>query len=78
MLSEGVIYFSAKVLEEFGEFNLSLDMYRKILKAEAASPAVAVSCPLLSGPSATIARIKEGTTNAYEEAQAGGDHRQVA
>ncbi len=40
MLSEGVIYFSAKVLEEFGEFNLSLDMYRKILKAEAASPEV--------------------------------------
>jgi len=40
VLAEGVLYFSAKVLEEFSEFNTSLDMYRKILKAETTSPEV--------------------------------------
>ena len=38
----------------------------------------AVSCPLLSGPSTMTVWIKEGTTNASEEAQAGGDYRQAA
>lgn len=37
-----------------------------------------LSCPLLSGPSTMTVWIKEGTTNASEEAQAGGDHRQAA
>ena len=38
----------------------------------------AVSCPLLSGPSTMEVWTKEGTTDAREEAQARGDHRQVA
>jgi len=37
-----------------------------------------VSCPLLSGPLAMTVWTKEGTTNAFEEAQARGDHRQAA
>jgi len=37
-----------------------------------------VSCPLLSGPSTMTVWTKEGTTNAFEEAQARGDHRQAA
>jgi hypothetical protein len=37
-----------------------------------------LSCPLLSGPSTMTVWTKEGTTNACEEAQAGGDHRQAA
>ncbi|MFE8108205.1 hypothetical protein DTL00_19465 [Sphingomonas melonis] len=37
-----------------------------------------VSCPLLSGPSTMTVWIKEGTTNACQEAQARGDHREAA
>jgi hypothetical protein len=37
-----------------------------------------VSCPLLSGPSTMTVWIKEGTTNAFEEAQARGDYREAA
>lgn len=37
-----------------------------------------LSCPLLSGPSTMTVWIEEGTTNASEEAQARGDHRQAA
>ena len=37
-----------------------------------------MSCPLLSGPSTMTVWIEEGTTNASEEAQARGDHRQAA
>ncbi len=37
-----------------------------------------VSCPLLSGPWTMTVWIKEGTTNACQEAQARGDHRQAA
>ncbi len=37
-----------------------------------------LSCPLLSGPSTMTVWTKEGTTNAFEEAQARGDHRQAA
>lgn len=37
-----------------------------------------VSCPLLSGPSTITVWTREGKTNAFEEAQAGGDHRQAA
>ncbi|MCX6128438.1 MAG: hypothetical protein NTX25_05155 [Proteobacteria bacterium] len=39
-LSEGVLYFSAKVLEEFSEYQLSLDVYRKILSAATTSPEI--------------------------------------
>lgn len=39
---------------------------------------VDVSCPLLSGPSTMTVWIKEGTTNAFEEAQARGDYREAA
>ena len=39
---------------------------------------VTMSCPLLSGPSTMTVWIEEGTTNASEEAQARGDHRQAA
>ena len=35
---EGVLYFSAKVLEEYGEFALAIDMYRRILRAESTKP----------------------------------------
>ena len=37
-----------------------------------------LSCPLLSGPSTMTVWIKEGTTNAFEEAQARGDYREAA
>jgi hypothetical protein len=37
-----------------------------------------VSCPRLSGPSTMIVWTTKGTTNAEQEAQAGGDHRQAA
>jgi len=37
-----------------------------------------LSCPLLSGPSTMTVWIEEGTTNACEEAQARGDHREAA
>jgi transposase len=37
-----------------------------------------VSCPLLSGPLTMTVWIKEGTTNACQEAQARGDHREAA
>ena len=37
-----------------------------------------LGCPLLSGPSTMTVWIKEGATNAFEEAQARGDHRQAA
>ncbi len=37
-----------------------------------------LSCPLLSGPLTMTVWTKEGTKNACEEAQAGGDHRQAA
>jgi pimeloyl-ACP methyl ester carboxylesterase len=37
-----------------------------------------VSCPLLSGPLTMRVWIKEGTTNACQEAHARGDHRQAA
>lgn len=37
-----------------------------------------LSCPLLSGPSTMTVWTKEGTTNACEEAQARGDHREAA
>lgn len=37
-----------------------------------------VSCPLLSGPLTMRVWIKEGTTNACQEAQARRDHRQAA
>ena len=37
--------------------------------------AAQMSCPLLSGPSTMTVWTKEGTTNAFEEAQARGDHR---
>ncbi|WP_375244362.1 hypothetical protein [Sphingomonas parapaucimobilis] len=40
--------------------------------------ATTVSCPLLSGPSTMTVWIKEGTTNAFEEAQARGDYREAA
>ena len=36
--SESVLYFSAKVLEEFSELTLTLEMYRRILKAEVTNP----------------------------------------
>ena len=36
-----------------------------------------LSCPLLSGPSTMTVWIKEGTTNAFEEAQARGDYREA-
>ncbi len=36
-----------------------------------------LSCPLLSGPSTMTVWTREGTTNAFEEAQAGGDHRKL-
>jgi hypothetical protein len=39
---------------------------------------IALSCPLLSGPSTMRVWIKEGTTNACEKAQAGRDHREAA
>jgi putative transposase len=35
-------------------------------------------CPLLSGPPTMTVWIEEGTTNAFEEAQARGDHREAA
>jgi hypothetical protein len=35
-------------------------------------------CPLLSGPSTMTVWIEEGTTNACQEAQARGDHREAA
>ncbi|RSV17329.1 hypothetical protein CA236_11415 [Sphingomonas sp. ABOLG] len=37
-----------------------------------------LSCPLLSGPSTMTVWTKEGTTNACQEAQARGDHREAA
>ena len=40
--------------------------------------AVLMSCPLLSGPSTMTVWTKEGTTNACQEAQARGDHREAA
>ncbi len=36
--TESVLYFSAKVLEEFSELTLALEMYRRILKAEVTNP----------------------------------------
>lgn len=36
--SESILYFSAKVLEEFSELTLSLEMYRLILKSEVTNP----------------------------------------
>ncbi len=35
-------------------------------------------CPRPSGPSTMLVWITKGTTNAEQEAQAGGDHRQAA
>ena len=37
-ISEGIMYFAAKVLEEYSEFPHALEMYRKILRAESANP----------------------------------------
>lgn len=37
-VSESILYFSAKVLEEYSEFDQSLEMYRKILASESANP----------------------------------------
>jgi hypothetical protein len=37
-----------------------------------------LSCPLLSGPSTMTVWTKEGTRNACHEAQARGDHWEVA
>lgn len=37
-VSESVLYFAAKVLEEYAEFDQALEMYRKILKSESANP----------------------------------------
>ncbi len=37
-VAESVLYFSAKVLEEYNEFNQAIEMYRKILKSETANP----------------------------------------
>jgi len=42
------------------------------------SPALQVSCPLLSGPSTVLVWTMKEKQNAIEEAQAGGDHRQTA
>jgi transposase len=39
---------------------------------------LAVSCPPLSGPSTMTVWTKEGTTNACQEAQARGNHREAA
>ena len=50
----------------------------RILRLKAVLDQTGLSCPLLSGPSTMTVWIKEGTTNASEEAQAGGDHRQAA
>ncbi|RYZ58564.1 MAG: hypothetical protein EOP07_06640 [Proteobacteria bacterium] len=36
--SESILYFSAKVLEEFSELTLALEMYRRILKSEITNP----------------------------------------
>ncbi len=36
--NEAIFYFSAKVLEEYGEISLALEMYRLILKAEVQNP----------------------------------------
>lgn len=36
--NEAILYFSAKVLEEFSELTLALEMYRRILKAEIQNP----------------------------------------
>ncbi|MBC7660466.1 MAG: hypothetical protein H7249_12280 [Chitinophagaceae bacterium] len=36
--SESILYFAAKVLEEFAELTLALEMYRRILKAEITNP----------------------------------------
>ena len=46
-----------------------------LVSADGVAP---VSCPLLSGPSTMKVWIKEGTTNACQEAQARRDHREVA
>ncbi len=35
---EGVLYFSAKVLEEFSEFELAVEIYKRLLKAETTNP----------------------------------------
>ena len=48
------------------------------LGQEQAREVAAMSCPLLSGPSTITVWTKEGTTNACEEAQARGDHREAA
>ncbi|OMJ33428.1 hypothetical protein BSZ14_03920 [Sphingomonas sp. Sph1(2015)] len=37
-----------------------------------------LSCPPLSGPSTMTVWTKEGTTNACQEAQARGNHREAA
>jgi hypothetical protein len=42
------------------------------------SSLVKLSCPLLSGPSTVLFWTMKEKLNAIEEAQAGGDHRQVA
>ncbi len=39
---------------------------------------VELICPLLSGPKSMLFWIMKEIGNAIEEAQAGGDHRQVA
>jgi transcriptional regulator with XRE-family HTH domain len=49
-----------------------------ILGGERVKLQAALSCPLLSGPSTMTAWTKEGTTNACQEAQARGDHREAA
>ncbi len=36
--TEAILYFAAKVLEEFGELSLALEMYRRILKSEITNP----------------------------------------
>jgi len=49
-----------------------------VLYAAVPFAGILLSCPLLSGPLAMTVWTEEGTTNAFEEAQARGDHRQAA
>jgi len=61
-----------------GIHEIETDYMRRIMETNFMGSFFGMSCPLLSGPWATIVWTKEGTTHAIEEAQARGDHREAA
>ncbi|MFN3677993.1 MAG: hypothetical protein ACK4TC_18745 [Sphingomonas pseudosanguinis] len=62
----------------FDASDIGTDLGERVLIDAFGFPFGVVSCPLLSGPSTMTVWTREGTKNACEEAQAGGDHRQAA